>query len=69
MIAALLQAEAEPDFIAAVRALDRVLISGDYCIPLFYLPKAWVAYWSHLKHPEVAPLAGIDLDAWWTDRR
>jgi peptide/nickel transport system substrate-binding protein len=69
MIAALLQAEAEPDFVAAVRALDRVLISGDYCIPLFYLPKAWVAYWSHMKHPAVAPLAGFDLDTWWTERR
>jgi peptide/nickel transport system substrate-binding protein len=68
MIAALLQVEAEPDFVAAVRALDRVLISGDYCIPLFYLPRAWVAYWSHLKHPAVAPLGGFDLDAWWTDR-
>jgi peptide/nickel transport system substrate-binding protein len=68
MIAGLLQVEAEPDFVAAVRALDRVLISGDYCIPLFYLPKAWVAYWGHLKHPAVAPLGGFDLDAWWTDR-
>jgi peptide/nickel transport system substrate-binding protein len=68
MIAALLQAEAEPDFVAAVRALDRVLMSADYAIPLFYLPKAWVAHWSHLKHPVTVPLAGIDLDTWWTAR-
>jgi len=68
MIAALLSAEAEPDFVAAVRALDRVLMSGDYVIPLFYLPKAWVAYWAHLKHPAVAPLAGLDIDTWWTER-
>ena len=67
-IAALLQAEAEPDFVAAVRALDRVLMSGDYVIPLFYLPQAWVAHWSHLRHPAVAPLAGFDLDTWWTER-
>ena len=57
MIEALLRAEAEPDFIAAVRAFDRVLMSGDYVIPLFYLPKVWVAYWSHLGHPATAPLA------------
>ena len=68
MIAALLSAEAEPDFVAAVRALDRVLMSGDYVIPLFYLPKAWVAYLAHLKHPAVAPLAGLDIDTWWTER-
>lgn len=68
MIAALLSAEAAPDFAAAVRALDRVLMSGDYVIPLFYLPKAWVSYWSHLKHPAIAPLAGFDIDTWWTER-
>jgi peptide/nickel transport system substrate-binding protein len=67
-IAALLSAEAEPDFAAGVRALDRVLMSGDYVIPMFFLPKAWVAHWTHLKHPAVAPLAGFDLDTWWTDR-
>ncbi len=67
-IAALLGAEAQPDFAAAVRALDRVLMSGDYVIPLFYLPRAWVAYWTHLKHPSVAPLGGLDLDTWWTER-
>jgi peptide/nickel transport system substrate-binding protein len=68
MIAALLRAEQEPDFVAAVRALDRVLISGDYVVPLFYLPKVWVAHWSHLKHPSTAPLAGFDVDSWWTER-
>ena len=67
-IAALLSAEAEADFVAAVRSLDRVLMSGDYVIPLFYLPKAWVAYWSHLKHPAVVPLSGLDIDTWWTER-
>jgi peptide/nickel transport system substrate-binding protein len=69
MIEALLRAEAEEEFTAAVRAFDRVLVSGDYVIPLFYLPKAWVAYWSHLKHPPVAPLAGFDIDTWWTERK
>jgi peptide/nickel transport system substrate-binding protein len=69
MIEALLQAESEEDFTAAVRAFDRVLISGDYAIPLFYLPKIWVAHWSHLKFPATLPLAGFDVDTWWTERR
>jgi peptide/nickel transport system substrate-binding protein len=69
MIGALLRAEAAEDFKAAVRAFDRVLISGDYAVPLFHLPKAWVAYWSHLKHPQVPPLAGFDIDTWWTVRK
>ena len=39
MIAALLRARERADFVAAVRALDRVLISGCYVVPLFYLPE------------------------------
>jgi peptide/nickel transport system substrate-binding protein len=46
-----------------------VLISGDYAVPLFHLPKVWVAYWRHLKRPAAAPLAGIEIDTWWTERR
>jgi peptide/nickel transport system substrate-binding protein len=68
MINALLQAEAADDFVAAVRALDRALLSGDYVLPLFYLPRVWVAYWSHLRLPSVEPLAGVDVDTWWTER-
>jgi peptide/nickel transport system substrate-binding protein len=68
MINQLLQAEGAEDFTAAVRALDRALISGDYVIPLFYLPRIWVAYWKHLQSPSVAPLAGVDVDTWWSDR-
>ena len=46
MIAALLNAQSRPDFAASVRALDRVLISGFYTIPLFHLPEQWVARWT-----------------------
>ena len=66
MIAAMLAAVDEADFVAAVRALDRVLLSGDYVIPLFHLPQQWVAYWSRLGHPAVTPLFGYVLDAWWS---
>lgn len=69
MIEAMLNATNEEDFTAAVRAFDRVLISGDYVVPLFHLPAAWVAHWSHLKLPATLPLAGYDLDSWWTEKR
>jgi peptide/nickel transport system substrate-binding protein len=65
MIEAMLQAQTESNFIAAVRAFDRVLISGDYVIPLFFLPKVLVAHRSLLRFPEVQPLGGYDLDTWW----
>jgi len=66
MIETLLQAHLAEDFTAAVRAFDRVLMSGDYVIPLFHLPTVWVAYRSHLRFPATQPLGGVDLDTWWS---
>ncbi len=66
MIAALLSAATAEGFVSAVRALDRVLLSGDYVIPLFYIPKQWLAYWTRLKHPETTPLFGYNVESWWS---
>ena len=68
MIDAMLSARSREDFVSAVRALDRVLISGDYVIPLFHLPKQWVAYWAHLAHPQQTSLFGYQLDTWWSKK-
>jgi peptide/nickel transport system substrate-binding protein len=65
MIDAMLAAKTREEFAAAVRALDRVLLSGFYVVPLFYLPDQWLAYDSGLKHPEIAPLLGATVDVWW----
>lgn len=65
MIEALLAARERPEFISAVRALDRVLISGDYVIPLYHVRSNWVAHWSDISHPERLPLSGFALDTWW----
>ena len=65
MIEALLTAERRPEFESAVRALDRVLLSGDYVIPLFHVPSQWLASWTRLAQPSRTPLAGVDFDTWW----
>ncbi|HWB44506.1 MAG TPA: extracellular solute-binding protein [Hyphomicrobiaceae bacterium] len=65
MISALLEAQGQEEFVAAVRAFDRVLMSGDYVVPLFHLPKVWIAYWNRLRFPAQHPLGGFDLDTWW----
>jgi peptide/nickel transport system substrate-binding protein len=67
MIKAMLEAKTREDFVSAVRALDRVLLSGDYVIPLFYLPDQWVARWAKLQRPEKTPLYGYQIDTWWSD--
>jgi peptide/nickel transport system substrate-binding protein len=65
MIAALLAARRRTDFVAAVRALDRLLISGFYVVPLFYLPNQWVARWTSIAHPERTSLSGYLPETWW----
>ncbi len=65
MIAAMLSAGSREDFVAAVRALDRVLVSGYYVVPLFYLPDQWVAHWTTIDHPAATALTGYTLPTWW----
>jgi len=65
MIAAMLRARERANFIAAVRALDRVLISGCYVVPLFYLPEQWVARWASIAHPARTSLSGYLPETWW----
>ena len=69
MISAMLVARELDDFVAAVRALDRVLLSGFYIVPLYYAPDQWIAYSSRLGRPERTPLFGANFDAWWSRAR
>jgi peptide/nickel transport system substrate-binding protein len=65
MIKAMLAASERPRFVAAVRALDRVLLSGFYVVPLFYLPEQWVARWAHIGRPQHTSLFGYLPETWW----
>jgi peptide/nickel transport system substrate-binding protein len=65
MIVAMLGARERTDFVAAVRALDRLLISGCYVVPLFYLPEQWVARWASIGHPARTSLFGYLPETWW----
>ena len=65
MIAALLEARSREDFVAAARALDRVLRSGHYVVPLFHLPRQWLARRADIGRPETTSLYGYILETWW----
>lgn len=69
MIEAMTNARSAEDFVAAVRALDRILISGNYFIPLYHLPNQWVARWNTIKHPDYTSLYGYRISAWWRDNK
>lgn len=65
MIAALLEARERPAFVSAVRALDRVLMSGFYAIPVFNVQEQWIARWNRIETPRVTALTGYLPETWW----
>jgi len=65
MIAALLAADEQADFVSAVRALDRALISGFYVVPLFHTPDQWIARWAQIERPAKTSLYGYLPETWW----
>lgn len=67
-IAALLQARERPEFISTVRALERILISGFYVVPLFHLPEQWIARSPTIERPATTPLFGYLPETWWRAR-
>jgi peptide/nickel transport system substrate-binding protein len=65
MISALLAAADQGSFQAAVRALDRVLMSGFYIVPLYHLPQQWIARWPSIERPKQLSLYGSPIETWW----
>ncbi|WP_353645693.1 extracellular solute-binding protein [Mesorhizobium sp. WSM2239] len=65
MIDAMLNARDKEDYVAAVRALDRLLISGAYMVPMQHNTEQSVAYWAYLAHPDKTPIFGVQLPTWW----
>jgi peptide/nickel transport system substrate-binding protein len=65
MIAAMLEARERPAFVSAVRALDRVLTSGFYAIPLYNIREQWIARWNRIQRPVATALTGYLPETWW----
>jgi peptide/nickel transport system substrate-binding protein len=65
MITSLLTARQRPDFVSAVRALDRALMSGFYVIPLFNVGEQWIAHWNRIERPIATSVVGYLPETWW----
>ncbi len=69
MIDAMLASESRKDFVAATRALDRVLTAGRYVIPIWSFDVGRIAHVSALKYPETLPIYGDGPqympEVWW----
>ncbi|MEM9318171.1 MAG: extracellular solute-binding protein [Pseudomonadota bacterium] len=72
MIERLLTSPSQEDFVAAVRALDRVLMSERYVIPFWYSPVSRIAHDAGLRYPETIPIYGDFIgwqpDVWWFEQ-
>ena len=49
------------------RALDRVLLWGQYVIPQWHITAFRVAYWDKFDRPVIAPKYALGFDTWWVD--
>ncbi|MGE0230702.1 MAG: extracellular solute-binding protein [Flavobacteriaceae bacterium] len=65
MIGEIVAARDRERFVAAVRALDRLLVAGHYLIPLYHIPGQWIARWTRIERPEMIPLNGLTIDRLW----
>lgn len=69
MIDAMLTSESREDFVAATRALDRVLTAGRYVIPIWSFDVGRIAHIKELKHPDTFPIYGDGPsympEIWW----
>jgi peptide/nickel transport system substrate-binding protein len=67
----LVTSTAQEDFIAATRALDRVLTAGRYVVPFWFNDRARIAHDANLRFPERLPIygdwIGFQPDVWWAE--
>lgn len=69
MIATMVAARNPDEFIAATQALDRILTTGRYVIPIWYSDVSRIAHRKELKYPSRLPLygdwPGFQPEVWW----
>lgn len=69
LIEEIIYAEDREALVTASRALDRVLLHGEYLVPNWYIPYHRVAYWQGFGRPQTLPLyyqaTSWMLQTWW----
>jgi peptide/nickel transport system substrate-binding protein len=68
VMTAILSARSAEDFRSAVRLQDRMLLSGNYIVPLYHLSEQWIARNKRIGRPQMTPLWGFQLPAWWDEK-
>ena len=68
IIKIIIAAKDKEEYLAAIKALDRILRQENYIIPQWYSPHNRVAYHKGLQHPVTDIPAGFDPFTWWRDK-
>jgi len=54
------------DQVAAIKAMDRVLLANHYVVPMFYSGEARIAYWNRITHPQRLPEYSLGFPDTWS---
>ena len=69
MVDVMLNATSREDFVAGTRALDRILTTGRFVLPVWFDPVSRLAHSANLNYPERTPVygdwIGFQPDVWW----
>jgi microcin C transport system substrate-binding protein len=69
LVELIINTETRPELVTRVRALDRVLLHGHYCIPCWYSDHYRVVFWDKFGRPPAPPryvsMANGAVSAWW----
>ena len=67
LIDLVIQAPDRSALVARTRALDRVLLWGQYVIPHWHIRAFRVVYWDKFGRPAASPKYALGFDTWWVD--
>jgi peptide/nickel transport system substrate-binding protein len=62
----MLKSKTREEFVSAIHAEDRLLVSGFYMVP-FYVAPQWAARWSYIgsNPPDKQPVTGFESVTLW----
>ena len=67
LIEKVIEAADRKKLVAAVKALDRVLLWEYYVVPHWYIPATRLVFWDKFGMPDVSVMKGVQMMAWWVD--
>jgi microcin C transport system substrate-binding protein len=69
LIVKLITAPTWDRLVTVAKVIDRILLTSDYMIPLFYNKKDYVAYWNRLQPPNFSPGLESRIESWWVSKK